>query len=392
MGTEAAAGTKKLNKKNVGNFDLPFLVLVVLVVLCGLVMLFSASYASGLNDFGDSMYYIKHQLLAALLGVAGMLVVSRLNYWVYKKLAYVAAAVAVLLLILIFPMGVTRGGAKRWLNFGILFQPSEIAKIAMVLLLAKLISINYKNKDSFVYGTMRYLFVIGIFALLIVLEPHLSGAILIGIIGFAMMFAGGTNWKHLLVCILVLLLMVVLVISLTSYMQDRINAWSDPWNPDMIQNESYQIVQSLYAIGSGGLMGRGLSNSQQKYGYLPEAHNDYIFAVACEELGFIGAIAIILLFALIVWRGLYIARKAPDKFSCLLCVGIMTQIGAQAFLNIAVVTNAIPSTGISLPFFSYGGTSLCLLLVEMGMVLNVSRYADLGQKKTAVPDEKETEE
>lgn len=387
MGTETVAGSKKINKKGSGTFDLFFLVLVVLIVLCGLVMLFSASYASGLSDFGDSMYYIKHQLLAALIGVGGMLIVSRLNYWVYKKLALAAAVIAVILLIMIFPMGVTRNGAKRWLNLGILFQPSEIAKIAMVLLLAKLISINYKNKDSFVYGTMRYLFVIGIFAILIVLEPHLSGAILIGIIGFSMMFAGGVNWKHLVACLLVLVLAVVLIISFTSYMQDRINAWVDPWNPDMIQDESYQIVQSLYAIGSGGLMGRGLSNSQQKYGYLPEAHNDYIFAVACEELGFVGALAIIIMFALLVWRGLYIARKAPDKFSCLMCVGIMTQIGAQAFLNIAVVTNAIPSTGISLPFFSYGGTSLCLLLVEMGMVLNVSRYADLGQKKPELFEE-----
>ena len=374
MGTSAVAKAEKVNKEKLPPLDLTFLVLVVLVLISGLVMLFSASYAAGLADEGDSMYYIKRQLIAALLGVGAMLVTSRLDYRIYRKLSWVAAAVSVLLLILVFPMGVTVNGARRWLYLGLRFQPSEIAKIGMILVLAHVIAKNYDKMSTFTSGIMIPLGIPGVFALLVIIEPHLSSALLLVIIGVVMVFVGGANWKHLLLCFLVVLLLVVLVVSMTSYMGKRVNAWLDPWSDP--QGEGYQIIQSLYAIGSGGLMGLGLGNSQQKYGYLPEAHNDYIFSIACEELGFIGAVVIILLFALLVWRGFRIALKARDKFGCLICVGVMTQIGAQTLLNIAVVSNAIPSTGISLPFFSYGGTSLVLLLLEMGVVLNISRYSN----------------
>ncbi|MBQ6553119.1 MAG: putative lipid II flippase FtsW [Clostridia bacterium] len=374
MGTSAVAKAEKVNKEKLPPLDLTFLVLVVLVLISGLVMLFSASYAAGLADEGDSMYYIKRQLIAALLGVGAMLVTSRLDYRIYRKLSWVAAAVSVLLLILVFPMGVTVNGARRWLYLGLRFQPSEIAKIGMILVLAHVIAKNYDKMSTFTSGIMIPLGITGVFALLVIIEPHLSSALLLVIIGVVMVFVGGANWKHLLLCFLVVLLLVVLVVSMTSYMGKRVNAWLDPWSDP--QGEGYQIIQSLYAIGSGGLMGLGLGNSQQKYGYLPEAHNDYIFSIACEELGFIGAVVIILLFALLVWRGFRIALKARDKFGCLICVGVMTQIGAQTLLNIAVVSNAIPSTGISLPFFSYGGTSLVLLLLEMGVVLNISRYSN----------------
>ena len=374
MGTAAVAANGKVNKAKLPPMDLPFLVLVILVLISGLVMLFSASYAAGLADEGDSMYYIKKQLLAAIIGVIAMFAASRLNYKLYRKLSWVAAAVSALLLILVFPMGVAANGAKRWIHLGLTFQPSEIAKIGMILLLAHIITVNYDKMATFTNGILIPLGITGIFALLVIIEPHLSGAMLLAIIGVVMVFVGGANWKHLLVCFLVLLLCVVLIVSMTSYMGKRVSAWLDPWSDP--QGEGYQIIQSLYAIGSGGLMGLGLGNSQQKYGYLPEAHNDYIFSIACEELGFVGAVAIILMFALLVWRGFHIALKAKDKFACLVCVGIMTQVGAQTLLNIAVVSNAIPSTGISLPFFSYGGTSLVLLLVEMGIVLNVSRYSN----------------
>lgn len=373
MGTSAVAKAEKLNKEKLPPLDLPFLVLVILVLISGLVMLFSASYAAGLADEGDSMYYIKRQLIAALLGVGAMLVASRFNYKFYRRLSVVAAGVSLLLLILVFPMGVTVNGARRWIYLGLRFQPSEIAKIGMILLLAHVITKYYDRMTNFTYGILIPLGITGVFSLLVMIEPHLSGAVLLVVIGAVMVFVGGANWKHLLLCFLVVLLLVVLVVSMTSYMGKRVNAWLDPWSDP--QGEGYQIIQSLYAIGSGGLMGLGLGNSQQKYGYLPEAHNDYIFSIACEELGFIGAVAIILLFALLVWRGFRIALKAEDKFGCLICVGVMTQVGAQTLLNIAVVSNAIPSTGISLPFFSYGGTSLVLLLLEMGVVLNISRYS-----------------
>lgn len=374
MGTAAVAKAGKVNSKELKPLDLPFLVLVILVLISGLVMLFSASYAAGLADEGDSMYYIKKQVFAAMIGVAAMLFASRFDYRLYRRLSWIAAGVSVLLLILVFPMGVTVNGARRWLYLGLRFQPSEIAKIGMILLLAHVISRYYDKMSSFTNGILVPLGITGGFALLVIIEPHLSGALLLVIIGVVMVFVGGANWKHLLLCFVVVLLLVVLVVSMTSYMGKRVNAWLDPWSDP--QGEGYQIIQSLYAIGSGGLMGRGLGNSQQKYGYLPEAHNDYIFSIACEELGFVGAVGIILLFALLVWRGFRIALKAEDKFGCLVCVGIMTQVGAQTLLNIAVVSNAIPSTGISLPFFSYGGTSLVLLLLEMGVVLNVSRHSN----------------
>ena len=374
MGTTAAVQAEKVNKEKLPPLDLPFLVLVILVLISGLVMLFSASYAAGLADEGDSMYYIKKQVFAAIIGVVAMLIASRFNYKLYRRLSWVVAGVSVLMLILVFPMGVTVNGARRWLDLGLRFQPSEIAKIGMILLLAHIITRYYDKMSTFTNGILVPLGITAVFAVLVIIEPHLSGALLLVIIGVVMVFVGGANWKHLLICFLVVLLLVILVISMTSYMGKRVNAWLDPWSDP--QGEGYQIIQSLYAIGSGGLMGRGLGNSQQKYGYLPEAHNDYIFSIACEELGFIGAVVIILLFAMLVWRGFRIALKSNDKFGCLICVGVMTQVGAQALLNIAVVSNAIPSTGISLPFFSYGGTSLVLLLLEMGVVLNISRYSN----------------
>lgn len=375
MGTTAVADNElKKNKAKRPPMDLPFLVLVILVLICGLVMLFSASYASGLADEGDSMFYIKKQLFAAVLGVGAMLFLSRINYKVWRKFSWLAAAVSALLLLLVFPMGVSANGAKRWLKIGISFQPSEVAKIGMILLLAHIITRYYDKMSTFKYGILVPLGITAVFAGLVILEPHLSGAILIMLIGVIMVFVGGANWKHLLLCFVIVLLLVALVVSFTSYMGKRVSAWLDPWSDP--RGEGYQIIQSLYAIGSGGLMGLGLGNSQQKYGYLPEAQNDYIFSVLCEELGFIGAAVVILLFALLIWRGFRIALKASDKFGCLVCVGIMTQVGAQTLLNIAVVSNAIPSTGISLPFFSYGGTSLCLLLAEMGIVLNISRYSN----------------
>lgn len=376
MGISAVSktGNSDGKKKNLGGIDLPFLVLVLVILMMGLVVLFSASYASGLADEGDSMFYIKKQFFAALLGLGLMLLAANIDYRIYRKFAWAAAGISILLLVLVFPLGVAANGAKRWLNLGISFQPSEIAKIGLIVILAHMITKNYNTMSDFKKGTLPFLAGIGLFAGLVLLEPHLSGAMLMVIIGVVMIFVGGANVKHLLLCLLIVILLLVIVVSMTNYMTSRVTAWWNPWSDP--QGEGYQIIQSLYAIGSGGLMGLGLGNSQQKYGYLPEAHNDYIFSVACEELGFIGAIAIILIFALLIWRGFRIAMKAKDKFGFLLCVGIMTQVGAQTLLNIAVVSNAIPSTGISLPFFSYGGTSLFLLLAEMGVVLNISRHAN----------------
>ena len=243
MGTAAVAANGKLNKAKLPPMDLPFLVLVILVLISGLVMLFSASYAAGLADEGDSMYYIKKQLLAAIIGVIAMFAASRLNYKFYRKLSWVAAAISALLLILVFPMGVAANGAKRWIHLGLTFQPSEIAKIGMILILAHIITVNYDKMATFTNGILIPLGITGIFALLVIIEPHLSGAMLLAIIGVVMVFVGGANWKHLLVCFLVLLLCVVLIVSMTSYMGKRVSAWLDPWSDP--QGEGYQIIQSL---------------------------------------------------------------------------------------------------------------------------------------------------
>lgn len=360
-----------------GRMDLPLLTLVIILLLFGLVVLFSASYPSGYLYRGDSYAFILPQLRTALGGVAVMLAVSRVNYNLLRRYAWqLMAGTGVLLLLVLFTDEIN--GAKRWL-FG--FQPSEVAKFAVIVLFAAVLAANQEKmkglKNGFVYGFMPLMVVLGIVLFLLYKQPHLSCMILILGIAYIMMTAGGTNPLFLIGTIALGVLAVLFVLQfapdvLPDYAHERLATWQDPFADS--SDSGHQTIQGLIAIGSGGLTGTGIGHSVQKFFYLPEIYNDYIFAVLCEELGFIGAVAVIVLFLLLLLRGLYIALRLEDKFASLLVVGVSAQIALQAFLHIAVNTNAIPSTGISMPFFSSGGTSLLMLMGEVGIMLNVSRF------------------
>ena len=356
--------------------DLPFLVLVLALVAFGLVMLFSASYAVALYRRGDPYAYIRPQLLYAALGLAAMWLASRVDYHIYHKLAWPVLGVSLVLLTAVLFMP-EYNGCKRWLvipGVGTL-QPSEIAKFAVVLTFAHIISLNASRMQSFAVGVLPFALVLGAVAVLMLLEPHLSGTLLILGIGAVLMFVGGTALKWFLLAgvsaVGAVGAAVAVMPDLVPYAAARLASWLDPFADPL--GDGHQTIQSLYAIGSGGATGLGLGNSRQKHLFVPEPQNDFIFSIVCEELGFVGALAVIALFVLLLLRGVTLAARAPDRFGGLLVVGFVVQVAMQAALNIAVVTNTIPNTGISLPFFSSGGTSLMMLLGEMGIVLSVSR-------------------
>ena len=356
--------------------DLPFLVLVLTLVGFGLVMLFSASYAVALYRRGDAYTYIRPQLLYAALGLGAMWAASRVDYHIYHKLAWPLLGLSVVLLAVVLFMP-EYNGCKRWLvipGVGTL-QPSEIAKFAVVLTFSHIISLNHNRMKDFSVGVLPFGLVLGLVAALMLLEPHLSGTLLILGIGAVLMFVGGTGMKWFVMAgaggAAAIGAAVVILPDLVPYAADRLNSWLDPFADPL--GDGHQTIQSLYAIGSGGATGLGLGNSRQKHLFVPEPQNDFIFSIICEELGFIGACGVILLFVLLLLRGITLAVNAPDRFGALLVVGFVVQVALQAVLNIAVVTNTIPNTGISLPFFSSGGTSLMMLLGEMGIVLSVSR-------------------
>ena len=356
--------------------DLPFLVLVLALVAFGLVMLFSASYAVALYRRGDPYAYIRPQLLYAALGLGAMWLASRVDYHLYHKLAWPVLGVSLALLTAVLFMP-EYNGCKRWLvipGVGTL-QPSEIAKFAVVLAFAHIISLNASRMQSFAVGVLPFALVLGAVAVLMLLEPHLSGTLLILGIGAVLMFVGGTALKWFVLAgvsaVGAVGAAVAVMPDLVPYAAARLASWLDPFADPL--GDGHQTIQSLYAIGSGGATGLGLGNSRQKHLFVPEPQNDFIFSIVCEELGFVGALAVIALFVLLLLRGITLAVRAPDRFGGLLVVGFVVQVAMQAALNIAVVTNTIPNTGISLPFFSSGGTSLMMLLGEMGVVLSVSR-------------------
>ncbi|MDY4784291.1 putative lipid II flippase FtsW [Pygmaiobacter massiliensis] len=361
---------------SIGSIDLPFMVLVLTLVIFGLIMLFSASYATAYYRFNDSYKFIKQQAFFAVIGVIAMFVASRVDYHIFHKLALPLLALTMVLLVIVLFMP-ELNGAKRWIFIPGLgnFQPSEVAKFAVIVLFANIIAVNADRMKTFSYGVLPFGIVLGAVAVLMLLEPHLSGTILICSIGAVMMFIGGTSLKWFGIGGAIgaggITAAVLAFPDLVPYAMTRIEMWQNPFMD--IQGKGHQTVQSLYAIGSGGLFGLGLGNSRQKHMYVPEPQNDFIFSIICEELGFVGAMLVVLLFVALLIRGATIAIYAKDKFGAMLVVGITAQVTIQAMLNIAVVTNTIPNTGISLPFFSYGGTSLLMLLGEMGIVLSVSR-------------------
>ena len=359
--------------------DLPFLVLVLTLVGFGLVMLGSASGAVALYRRGDALAYLRPQMLYAAMGIAGMGLASRVDYHIFHKLAWPLLAVSLVLLAAVLFMP-EYNGCKRWIvlpGLGTL-QPSEIAKFSVVLVFSHIISLNHDRMKTFSTGVLPFALILGVVTVLMLLEPHLSGTLLILGIGAVLMFVGGTGLKWFGLAggaaAGAIAAAVVLLPELVPYATDRLESWQNPFADPL--GEGHQTIQSLYAIASGGLAGLGLGNSRQKYLYVPEPQNDFIFSILCEELGFVGAALVILLFLLLLLRGLSIAVRARDRFGALLVVGFVVQVILQAVLNIAVVTNTIPNTGISLPFFSSGGTSLMMLLGEMGIVLSVSRQAD----------------
>ena len=359
-----------------GSIDIPFLGLTIALLTIGLIMLFSASYPYAYYYKDSSYYYFIRQILFAVAGLVAMLLMSKINYKILKAIYKPVFVVTIALLVIVLFHHTNVQNFKRWIPLGpVTIQPSDLAKFTIILTLAVYISKYYKKMKTMKYGILIPIGIIAIFCGLIYLEHHLSCTILMFFIGACLMFAGGSDWKLFAFGLAVIVLLGFLVVSfptlIENYAGKRIVAWLDKdYDP---LNGRWQTNNSLYAIGSGGFFGVGLGNSKQKYLYVSEPQNDFIFSIVCEELGFLGAAIIIALFAALVIRGLIIASRCKDKFGSLLIIGIVAQIGLQVVLNILVVTDTLPNTGFAFPFFSYGGTAIFMLLFEIGVVLSISR-------------------
>ncbi len=361
--------------------DMTFLFLVVLLLIIGLIMMFSASYPSAFAYTGNSYNYLIRQSIFAAVGLGVMMLLSYFDYHHFHKLAYPILVLAVMALVAVLvlpsPMGV-----KRWIGAGLFtIQASEIAKFAVILFLAHWGSIHFKKMDTFLYGVLPCIILAAVICFLLVLEPHYSGIVIIILLIGVMMFVSGAKLRWFLIAIglVVGIVFFLLVTDKLGYAMTRLSGWGQAleYTTDEMWQDTYQTRNSLYAIGSGGFWGLGLGQSRQKFLYIPEVQNDFVFSVVCEELGFIGAAIILCIFALLVWRGITLSMRAKDKFGSLLGIGLSVQIGLQVILNIMVITDWLPNTGISLPFFSYGGSSLVTLLAQMGIVLSISRTSNL---------------
>ncbi len=362
--------------------DLPFLLLVLVLVIIGMIMMFSASYPSAYYKLNDSYYYVRRQMFYAIIGVAAMLGISFFNYNKLHKFAFpmLMVSFATLVLVLFLP-----GNVHRWIEIGpINIQASEIMKFAIILFFAHWGSLYYDKMQYARYSVLPGLVIFGITAVLLILEPHYSGIVITAILTVIMLYIGGMRVKYLIIG--ALLLGVVIVIAwatgILTYAMQRMDGWGQAlvYTTEDMWQTTWQTRNSLYSIGSGGLFGLGLGQSRQKYLYLPEPQNDFVFAIVCEELGFVGALIILLIFALLVWRGITLSLRAKDRFGKLLGIGLSSQIGVQVVLNILVITDWLPNTGISLPFFSFGGSSLIMLLAQMGLILSISRTANIEKQ------------
>ena len=387
-----------------GDLSLSFFAYVMILLVVGIVMMSSASYAWAYSEHGgDGLYYAKNQAKNALIGFVAMVFFMKMDYHNFKNLklpvlkklniASLMYIAGVVLLIAVLLIGNDEGGtmgARRWIDIGPLnLQPSEVAKLALIIFFAYSMERDGKKMNNFTTGIVKYAVILGVYVFLIALEKHISGIILIGTIAVAMILCGGVNKKHFIALGAGALGFAIAYISWQaqvpgSYVAVRIKSWQNPFADKL--GDTWQTANSLIAIGSGGLFGLGLGNSRQKYLYLPETKNDFVFPIVCEELGFVGALAIIIVFFLLIVEGYSIAVRCKDRFGMLIAVGITTQIGIQTILNLAVVSNLIPNTGISLPFFSYGGTALIMQLAEMGIMLNISQHRYYPDEK---PKEKE---
>lgn len=369
-----------------GAIDRPMLVIILLLICFGSIMVFSASYAYALDEMGDSYYFIKRQIIFAVIGIFIMFAVSFVDYRFIRLATPLYFGVSILLLVAVLVMGIAEGEAVRWIDLGpFTFQPSEIMKLGLVLMLGWYYSLTEKQVrerkfwGSSFFGTFIPLLIVAGVCVLIALERHISGTIIMFAIGMIVIFVAGGKLIWFAFASVGFVAAVAGIITFTDYATKRLDIWLHPENYSA-QSEVWQTLQGLYAVGSGGFFGVGLGNSRQKHLFVSQPQNDFIFAVIGEELGFVGATLVIILFVVFIWRALVIAKRAPDTFSKLVATGIAAKVGIQAFLNIAVVTATIPNTGISLPFFSYGGTALLILFLEMGVLLSISRYSYLQKQ------------
>lgn len=388
--SERRASSKKGRRKinfsllNIGKgIDIPFVLLIFVLLAIGITMMFSASYPVAYYEIGDSYYYLKRQLIFALIGLVVMIAVSFVDYHYYHRFAAIILGISYFALVLVLVLPSQEGGVHRWIGVGMFgIQASEISKFAIILFMAHWGSRYYDRMDTLKYGVLPGAAVFLSTAFLLLFEPHYSCIVIIGILTVVMMYVSGIKIKWLAIgaAVLAVLILLLWVTGMLTYAMERMDGWGQALNDDLdrdMWNSTWQTRNSLYAIGSGGLFGLGLGQSRQKYLYLPEPQNDFIFAIVCEELGLVGAVLILLIFALLVWRGIIISLRARDRFGKLLGIGLTTHIGLQVVLNILVITDWLPNTGISLPFFSYGGSSLLTLMFEMGVILAVSRTSNI---------------
>ena len=361
--------------------DMTFLFLVILLVIIGLIMMFSASYPAALEYTNSSYTYLMRQGLFAVIGITIMILVSYFDYHHFHKLAFPLLVLSMILLVVVLFMP-AKNDVHRWIPLGMFdIQASEISKFAIILFLAHWGSIHFRKMDTFKYGVLPAILIFVPTALLLMKEPHYSGIVIILTLIAIMLFISGVKLRYFVIAGATVGVGVIAlaVTGKLTYAMERLAGWGQALtyvNKDL-WDKTYQTRNSLYAIGSGGLWGQGLGQSRQKYLYIPEAQNDFVFAVVCEELGFVGAMIILCVFALLVWRGITVSMRAKDKFGSLLGIGLSAQIGIQVVFNIMVITDWLPNTGISLPFFSYGGSSLIMLLAQMGIVLSISRTSNL---------------
>lgn len=369
---------KQIDKVTKAQFDSVIFYTTMLLVFIGIIMVFSASYVQSAFKQGDAYYFLKRNIVYATLGFICMMAISNIDYRIWKKNAKLIGIVAFVLLILVLtPLGIEANGAKRWLGIGMLtIQPAEIAKFATIIITAKLIEKRYDKVKSFTKGIIPLLIIPGIYFIIIMMQPNMSTAGTIILVTFVMLFVAGMSMK-LVVGMFGCGVALFLTLALTSaYRLKRILSFLDPFQDPL--GSGYQVIQGLYALGSGGLFGVGLGKSQQKWFYIPEPQNDFIFAIIGEELGLVGCTVVIMLFVILVYRCIRIALRCSNIFACMTVIGIGAQIGIQAALNIAVATSSMPVTGVALPFISFGGTSLIIFMSAIGIVLNISKHVKIN--------------
>ncbi|WP_296645306.1 stage V sporulation protein E [Romboutsia sp. 13368] len=369
---------KQIDKNIKSEFDSVIFYTTMTLVFIGIIMVFSASFVQSAFKHGDSYYFLKRNIIYATLGFISMMTISNIDYRFWKKNAKVIGIVSVVLLLLVLtPLGIKANGARRWLGFGAFtIQPAEIAKFATIIITSKLIEKRYDDMKSLTKGVLPLLVIPGLFFVLIMLQPNMSTAGTIILVTFVMIFVAGLNMKFVIAMFGSGVGLFLLLALTSEYRLKRILSFLDPFQDPL--GNGYQVIQGLYALGSGGLFGMGLGKSQQKWFYIPEPQNDFIFAIIGEELGLIGCAVVIMLFVILVYRCVRIALNCKDIFTCMVVIGIGAQIGIQAALNIAVATSSMPVTGVALPFISYGGTSLIIFMSAVGIVLNISKHVKIN--------------